>query len=92
MERGCLPAAVTSRTGGYKLSEATAGRRRSASSIRPDQIDAMNVAFKRACAMMGLTGATPLVELVALRILELDRDGEFDPERLIEATVSTFEG
>jgi hypothetical protein len=52
----------------------------------------MNVAFKRACTMMGLTGDTPLVELVALRILELVRDGEFDPERLTEATVSTFEG
>jgi hypothetical protein len=52
----------------------------------------MNVAFKRACTMMDLTGDTPLVELVALRILELVRDGEFDPERLTEATVSTFEG
>jgi hypothetical protein len=74
------------------LSEATAGRRRSAPSFRPDQIEAMNVAFKRACTMMDLTGDTPLVELVALRILELVRDGEFDPERLTEATVSTFEG
>jgi len=52
----------------------------------------MNVAFKRACTRMGLTGATPLVELVALRILELARDGEFDPERLTVATVSMFEG
>jgi hypothetical protein len=83
---------VASRRGVYKLSEATAGRRRIAPSIRPDQIDAMNVAFKRACTRMGLTGATPLVELVALRILELARDGEFDPERLTVATVSTFEG
>jgi hypothetical protein len=74
------------------LSEATAARRRSAPSIRPDQIDAMNVAFKRACTRMGLTGDTPLVELVALRILELARDGECDPDRLTEATVSTFEG
>jgi hypothetical protein len=74
------------------LSEATAGLRRRAPSIGPDQIDAMNVAFKRACALMGLTGDTPLVELVALRILELVRDGEFDPVRLTEATVSTFEG
>lgn len=72
------------------MSEAIAGRRRSAPSIGPDQIDAMNVAFKRACTMMGLTGATPVVELVAVRILELVRDGEFDPERLTEATVSTF--
>ena len=33
-----------------------------------------------------------LVELVAVRIVELARDDEFDPDRLTEATVSTFEG
>jgi hypothetical protein len=39
-----------------------------------------------------LTGATPLVELVAVRIVELARDGEFDSDRLTDAAVSTFEG
>jgi hypothetical protein len=53
--------------------------------------EAMNRAFKQACARLELTGS-PVVELVAVRILELARDGEFDPERLTEATVSTFEG
>ena len=54
--------------------------------------DAMNRAFKRACAQLELTGSTPVIELVAVRILELARDGEFDPDRLTEAAVLTFEG
>ena len=54
--------------------------------------EAMNRAFKQACARLELTGSTPLVELVAVRILELVRAGESDPDRLTEATVSTFEG
>jgi hypothetical protein len=39
-----------------------------------------------------LNGSTPVIELVAVRILELARDGEFDPDRLTEAAVLTFEG
>jgi hypothetical protein len=39
-----------------------------------------------------LTGSTPVIELVAVRVVELARDGESDPDRLTEATVSTFEG
>jgi hypothetical protein len=54
--------------------------------------DAMNRAFRQACARLELTGATPVVELVAVRILELVRTGESDPDRLTEATVSTFDG
>jgi hypothetical protein len=54
--------------------------------------EGMNRAFREACARLELTGGTPVVELVAVRILELTRAGEFDPDRLIEATVSTFEG
>jgi hypothetical protein len=52
--------------------------------------NAMNRAFRQACARLELTGS-PVVELVAVRILELTRDGEFDPDRMIEATVATFE-
>jgi hypothetical protein len=33
-----------------------------------------------------------VVELVAVRILELTRAGEFDPDRLTDAAVATFEG
>jgi hypothetical protein len=53
--------------------------------------EAMNRAFRQACARLKLTG-TPVVELVAVRILELVRAGESDPDRLTDATVSTFEG
>ena len=51
--------------------------------------EAMNRAFKQACARLELTGS-PLVELVAVRILELVRAGESDPDTLTEAAVSTF--
>jgi hypothetical protein len=34
----------------------------------------------------------PVAELVAIRIVELVRAGESDPDRLTDATVSTFEG
>jgi hypothetical protein len=54
--------------------------------------EAMNRAFKQACSRLKLTGATPVIELVAIRILELARDGESDPGRLTEAAVATFEG
>ena len=54
--------------------------------------DAMNRALKQACSRLKLTGGMPVIELVAIRILELVRDGESDPDRLTEATVSTFEG
>jgi hypothetical protein len=50
----------------------------------------MNLAFRQACARLGLTGSTPVIELVAVRIVELARTGESDPDRLIEATVATF--
>jgi hypothetical protein len=53
--------------------------------------EAMNRAFRQACARLKLTGSTPVIELIAVRILELARDGEFDPDSLTDATVSTFE-
>jgi hypothetical protein len=52
--------------------------------------DAMNRAFRQACARLELTGSTPVVELVAIRVVELARAGESDPDRLTEAAVSTF--
>jgi hypothetical protein len=53
--------------------------------------EAMNRAFRQACSRLELTGATPVIELVAIRIVELVRAGESDPDRLTDATVSTFE-
>jgi hypothetical protein len=52
--------------------------------------DAMNRAFRQACARLELTGSTPVVELVAIRVVELARTGESDADQLTEATVATF--
>jgi hydroxymethylpyrimidine/phosphomethylpyrimidine kinase len=59
--------------------------------FRNDQIDAMNVAFKQACVKMGLTGSTPVIELVAIRIVELARAGECNPDKLTDTVMATFD-
>jgi hypothetical protein len=64
--------------------------RGNAPSFSADQIDAMNRAFRQACARMGLTGSTPVIELVAVRILELAYGGELDPEKMAETVVAEF--
>jgi hypothetical protein len=58
----------------------------------PDQIEAMHVAFERACKRMRLIGtkATPIRELVAIKIVELAKSGPFDPDRLTEAVLTYF--
>jgi hypothetical protein len=56
-----------------------------------EQIEAMNNAFKQACDRMGLTGSTPVIELVAVRILELARAGEFDPDKLTDIVSTEFD-
>jgi hypothetical protein len=40
---------------------------------------------------MGLTGSTPVIELVAVRILELARAGEFDTDKLTETVLAEFD-
>jgi hypothetical protein len=65
-------------------------RRGSAPLFSPSQIDAMHRAFKEACARLGLTGSTPVIEIVAIRIVELARAGEFDPGKLTETVVAEF--
>jgi hypothetical protein len=55
-----------------------------------DRRAVMNLAFRLACARLGVTGSTPVIELVAIRILELARMGESDVDQLTEATVVTF--
>jgi hypothetical protein len=49
-----------------------------------DQITAMHTAFERVCAQMRLRGAkaAPIIELVAIKIVELAKGGEFNPEKL----------
>jgi hypothetical protein len=51
----------------------------------------MNRAFRQACARLRITGSTPVIELVAVRILELARLGEVDIDRLVDAAVATFD-
>jgi hypothetical protein len=69
-----------SRAGNFQLSEAINGRSRSAPFFRADQIDAMHKAFEQVRTRLRLTGpkAPPVIELVAIRIVELAREGEFD--------------
>jgi hypothetical protein len=91
---GAINALRASRAGNFQLSEAINGRRRSAPFFRPDQIEAMHEAFKQVCTRLRLTGAKaiPVVELVAIRIVELAHAGEFDPDRLTEAVLAEFDG
>jgi hypothetical protein len=65
--------------------------RNSAPSFSTDQIDAMNNAFRRVCARLGLTGSTPVIELVAVRILELAYAGEFDLDKVTETVLAEFD-
>jgi hypothetical protein len=80
--------------GSFQLREAIDGRRRNAPFFRPDQIDAMHKAFKRVCTRLRLTGAkaVPVADLVAIRIVELACDGEFDPDKLTATVVAEFNG
>jgi hypothetical protein len=54
----------------------------------------MHKAFKRVCTRLRLTGpkAMPVVELVAIRIVELAHAGEFDPDKLTATVVAEFNG
>jgi hypothetical protein len=67
---------------------------RSAPLFRPDQIDAMYRAFKQVRIRMRLTGAkaVPVADLVAIRIVELARAGEFDPDKLTDIVLAEFGG
>jgi hypothetical protein len=51
----------------------------------------MNRAFRQVCARMGPAGSTPVIELVAVRIVELARAGEFDADKLTETVLAEFE-
>jgi hypothetical protein len=70
-----------------------ANGQRQHASFNPDQIDAMHKAFEQVRTRMRLTGAKaiPVVELVAIRIVELARDGEFDPDKITETVIAEFD-
>jgi hypothetical protein len=52
----------------------------------------MYKAFEQVRTRMRLTGAKaiPVVELVAIRIVELARAGEFDPDKLTDTVLAEF--
>ena len=56
----------------------------------PDQIESMHKAFRVVCTRMDLKGtkSVPIIELVAIKIVELARAGEFNAEKLIEGVLS----
>jgi hypothetical protein len=58
--------------------------------FRPDHIDAMHKAFELACKRLRLRGtkAAPIIELVAIKIVELARAGEFDTEKLVDGVLT----
>jgi hypothetical protein len=55
------------------------------------QNDAMHRVLKLAAARAQLTGATLVIELVAMRILELACAGEFDADKVTEKVLAEFE-
>jgi hypothetical protein len=63
----------------------------SAPSFSNEQVDVLNHTLGQVRARIGLTGSTPVIELVAVRILELARAGEFDPERLTDMVSMEFD-
>jgi hypothetical protein len=75
----------------HGISKLGEDQRGDAPSFSRDQIDAMSRAFKQACARLRLDGATPVIELVAVRIVELARAGEFDPDKLTNTVVAEFQ-
>jgi hypothetical protein len=57
--------------------------------FRPDQMAVMSSALMRAFAK--LPGPSPVTEIIAIRILELARAGEFDPDKLTETVSAEFD-
>lgn len=61
------------------------------SAFQPEQIEAMHLAYEKACAALRPGGPTDAVnDLVATKIVELAKAGELDPERLCRRTLEHF--
>ncbi len=59
--------------------------------FQPEQIEAMHLAYEKACAAMRPQGPTDAVnDLVATKIVEFAKAGELDPERLCRRTLEHF--
>ena len=61
--------------------------------VDPEQIEAMRGAFHRVCDVLRLNGDTDdqMTELLAMKIMELAKGGELDPERLCVAVLASLE-
>jgi hypothetical protein len=58
------------------------------SAFQPEHIEAMHAAYEKACARLRLTGkADCATERVAIKIIELAKSGELDPDRLCTRTL-----
>jgi hypothetical protein len=59
--------------------------------IEPARIRAMQAAYYKACAQLGLSPASdPITEILVTKIIDLGAAGECDPHRLCEIVVSDF--
>ena len=60
--------------------------------LGPERIEAMHKAYERACASLQLTGhcIDQITDVVALKILELAKAGETDPELMCGQVLAYF--
>jgi len=60
-------------------------------SFNPETVIAMTTAFDATLKELGLVDRSdPIVEMIAMQIVEIARRGEHDPKRLRELAVSTI--
>jgi hypothetical protein len=57
----------------------------------PEHVQVMLTAFDGACAKLQLRKGDKLTDLVALKIVDLARAGERDPDRLLALVLRDFE-
>jgi len=62
-------------------------------SVDPEQIEALRAAFYRVCDVLQLSGEVDdrMTEVVAMKIMELAKGGELDPERLCVAVLASLD-
>jgi hypothetical protein len=58
--------------------------------VDPEHIEAMRAAYHRVCDVLKLSGKTDdmMTELVVMKIIELAKGGEPDPERLCNSVLA----
>jgi hypothetical protein len=61
------------------------------SAIDPERIGAMQAAYYKACAQLGLSPTSgPITEILVTKIIDLCTAGERDPDHLCERVVAYF--